>query len=187
MPTALPRGLRRLWPLALVLTALAAAFALPSGARAAEDQSCFGDVKQIKPTADRDTGAQYEFSCRNPITSFAIVSTSQIAGFDVTADVFDSEGQGGELQGTDRFGECEGDLPGYGFRCTGTYSGQGRFVRASFDGVRAPCARDASGHVAMRVSVLVASSAGKIAGPYELGKPKGCPKAKHKKKKAKKG
>jgi hypothetical protein len=175
MHTALSDGSRRLGSLALV--ALALALALPSAARAADDQFCYGGVKPIKPDTERDTGASYEFSCRAAITGFVLMSTSQLASFDVTADVFNSPGEGGALRGDDRFGECEGELPSYGFRCTGTYTGLGRFVRASFDGVESPCARDSAGHVQARYSLVVVNQTGKVAGPYELGKPKGCPKA----------
>jgi hypothetical protein len=188
MHTALPDGSRRLRPVAfaLVAFAFALALALPSASRAADDQFCYGNVKQIKPDAERGTGAAYEFSCRAAITGFALVSTTEIASFDVAADVFASPGEGGAIRGDDRFGECEGDLPGFGFRCSGAYTGIGRFVRASFDGVDSPCARDAAGHVTARYSLVVANKTGKLAGPYELGRPKGCPKAKKAKSKREK-
>jgi hypothetical protein len=60
--------------------------------------------------------------------------------------------------------------------------GIGRFVRGTFDGVDSPCARDATGHVAARDSLIVVNKTGKVAGPYELGKAKHCPKAKKAKK-----
>ena len=191
MHRALPAGSRQVKPLALrvafAFLALTFALALPSAARAADPQFCEGNVKPIKPTAERDTGAAYQFSCRAPITGFALLSTAQMASFDVTADVFDSPDQGGGLRGDDRFGECEGDLPSYGFRCNGTYGALGRVVKATFDGVQSPCVRDASRHVRARYSLVVENSTGKIAGPYELGRTKGCPKPKkHKKHHAKK-
>ena len=186
MHTALPYGSRRWWALALTLCATALALALPSASRAAEAQSCYGSVKQIKPTADRDTGAAYEFSCSSAVTGFALVSTSEIASFDVAADVFDSAATGGAIRGDDRFGECEGELPGFGFHCTGTYTGIGRFVRATFDGSESPCARDAKRHVIARYSLIVANGAGRVSGPYDLGRTQGCPKAKKAKKKHKK-
>lgn len=99
-----------------------------------------------------------------------------------SADVFASPADGGAIRSDDRFGECEGDLPGFGFHCTGTYSGLGRFVRATFDGVKSPCPRDAKGHVTARYSLIVASGASRVSGPYDLGTPKKCPKAKKAKK-----
>jgi hypothetical protein len=182
MHSALPHGSRRWWALALSLCATALALALPAASRAAESQSCYGSVKQIKPTADRDTGAAYEFSCKSSVTGFALVSTSEIASFDVSADVFTSPAEGSTLRGDDRFGECEGDLPGFGFHCAGTYTGIGRFVRATFDGVESPCARDKSRHVIARYSLIVANGAGRVSGPYDLGRTQGCPKPKKAKK-----
>jgi hypothetical protein len=68
-------------------------------------------------------------------------------------------------------------ITGFGFRCSGTYTGIGRFVRATFDGLDSPCAREAAGHVIARYSLVVVNRTGKLAGPYELGKAKHCPKA----------
>src|SRR4051794_8902085 len=172
MHTAIPGGSRRPAPLSLAFVAFASlafapALAAPA-ARAADEQFCHGNVKSIKADAERDTGARYEFSCRTAITGYALMSTTQIASFDVSADVFDSPGEGGGLRGDDRFGECEGDLPSFGFRCTGTYTGIGRFVRATFDGVDSPCARDASGHIKARYSLVAVNKTGKVAGPYDL-------------------
>lgn len=182
MYRVLPDGPRETKPfaftVAFAIVALVFALALPAPASAADPQFCEGKVKQIKPTADRDTGAGYEFSCRAPISGFSLVSASQIASFDVSADVFDPPAQGGGLRGDDRFGECEGDLPSYGFRCNGTYGALGRVVRASFDGVASPCARDASRHVIGHYSLVVVNTTGKIAGPYDLGRTKSCPKPK---------
>jgi hypothetical protein len=179
MYRVLPDGPRETKPLAFTVAfALVFALALPAAARAADPQSCRGKVKQIKPTADRDTGAGYEFSCRAPISGFSLVSTSPIEAFDVSADVFDAPAQGSALRGDDRFGECEGDIPSYGFRCNGTYGAAGRVVRASFDGVASPCARNASRHVIAHYSLIVVNTNGKIAGPYDLGRTKSCPKPK---------
>lgn len=184
MHQALTDGSRRRLPLAFALVAFAFALtlALPSASRAADDQFCYGSVKQIKPDAERDTGAAYEFSCRQAVIGFALLSNSAMASFDVAADVFDSPGEGGAIRGDDRFGECEGDLPSFGFRCTGTYTGIGRFVRATFDGAESPCARDSTGHIAARYTLVVVNKTGKLGGPFELGKAKGCPKAKKAKK-----
>ena len=186
MHTALPYGSRRWWAFALTLCATALALAVPTASRAADAQVCFGDVKPIKPTTERDTGGTYEFSCHSPITGFALVSTSEIASFDVAADVFEAPDAGGAIRGDDRFGECEGDLPSFGFHCNGTYSGNGRWVRATFDGTDSPCARDTAGHVIARYSVVVTSAAGRVSGPYDLGRTHHCPKAKKAKKKHKK-
>lgn len=173
--TSPARGNRWRWPAPVLLATVAAALALPSAAQA-DNQFCYGKVTPIEVSEERDTGAAYEFSCREAIKGFAISTTVPLSAFDVSADVFDAAAAGGALRNDDRFGECEGDLPGIGFTCAGSYSGLGHFVRATFDGMESPCARDASRHVALRTSVIVASTAGKLSGPYDLGRTTGCPK-----------
>jgi hypothetical protein len=174
MSTAHASGSRRL---ALLLPVLAlVALALPGTAGASSTQFCLGTVTPIKATSERDTGANYQFSCHDAITSFALVTSSELSSFDVSADVFDA-GAGGAIRGDDRFGECEGELPGHGFLCTGTYSAQSRVIKASFDTTDNPCARDADGNLLLRASVVVKTADGKLNGPYRLAKAiKGCPK-----------
>ena len=167
----------------VAVLAFAVALALPPASHAANPQFCEGSVTAIKADTERDTGANYQFTCRAPITGFAFVDTAEISGFDVSADVFDSPGQGGNLRGDDRFGECEGDIPSFGFICNGTYGALGRIVKGSFDGSASPCVRDASRHLSARYSIVVVNTGGKVAGPYELGRTKGCPKPAKKAKK----
>jgi hypothetical protein len=188
MSTAHASGSRRF---ALLLPVLALLLlALPSTAGASTTQFCLGTVTPIKATSERDTGASYQFSCHDAITSFALVTSSELSSFDVTADVFDNAAAGGGLRGDDRFGECEGELPGSGFVCNGTYSGQNRVIKMSFDTTDNPCARDAGGNLLLKTAVVVRTFDGKLNGPYRLGKTiKGCPKpakkskSKHKKSK----
>ena len=168
---------RRHLPGPLLLAALAFAVALPSAAQAADTQFCYGKVTPIEVTAERDTGATYEFSCAEAVKGFAISTTRPLSAFDVSADVFAGSAAGGALLGDDRVNECEGDIPGLGFTCAGAYSAQGHVVRATFDGMDSPCARDASRHVALSTSLIVMSPAGKLSGPFDLGRTSGCPKA----------
>jgi hypothetical protein len=175
--------LRRFAP---VVAALAlGVLALPSAASA--EQFCYGNIKPIEATAERDTGVSYEFTCREPVKAFNLTSTVRLSAFDVAADVFDPAAEGGAIRGDDRFGECEGGIPSFGFSCgTGGNLGFGRFTRASFDTESDPCGRDATKHIALKAAIVVASANGKLAGPFMLGKPKGCPapakKSKHKQK-----
>ena len=182
MSTAHVSGSRRL---ASLVGALALALlALPAAARA-DDQSCGGTLKPIAKTADRDTGVTYQFRCALPITGFALVTTTELTGFDVSADVFDSDSAGGGIRGDDRFGDCAGDIPSYGFRCAGTYSGKSRFIRSAFDTTANPCARASDRELKLRASVIVLNKGGKLSGPYQLSRPRGCPRG-HKSGKGKK-
>jgi len=161
--------------------------ALPSAAKA--EQFCYGDIAAIEATPERDTGVTYEFVCREPVKAFAVTTSVKLSAFDVAADVFDPESAGGAIRGDDRFSECEGAIPSYGFTCgTGGNSGFGRPTRATFDTELSPCARDKSNRIALAAWVTVQNvSNGRLSGPFPLGKPKGCAApAKKAKKKAKK-
>lgn len=162
-------ALRAAPALALALTALA----LPAAA-SANDQFCYGKTTQIPATTERDTGSAYEFVCREPVKAFALSTTVPTFSFDASADVFDPPENGGGIRGDDRFGECEGEIPAHGFSCTGTYNGFGRIVRGTFDTKDAACTRDRSGRAAMRTSLTVLNTDGKLS-TYPLGRPQGCP------------
>ena len=173
---------------AMLVAALAlGVLALPSAAKA--EQFRYGDIASIEATPERDTGVTYEFTCREPVKAFSVTTSVRLSAFDVAADVFDPEAQGGAIRGDDRFSECEGAIPSYGFTCgTGGNSGFGRPTRATFDTELSPCARDKSNRVALIAWVTVLNNTnGRLSGPFPLGKPKGCAApAKKPKKKAKK-
>lgn len=167
-PSSRPRA-----GLAVVLAVLAAALALPSAASA--DQFCGGTLKKLPRTEERTTGVGYDFRCNEPATGFFLVSSEELISFDVTADVFGSAGEGGALRPDDRFGTCEGSLPGLGFGCSGTYSALGRTVHGAFDTTGKPCARDkTTRRVLLRASIIALSAKGQLTGPYALSQPK-CP------------
>jgi hypothetical protein len=160
--------------------------ALPSAAKA--EQFCYGDITPVEATPERDTGVAYEFTCREPVRAFSVTTSVKLSAFDVAADVFDPPAAGGAIRGDDRFSECEGAIPSFGFTCgTGGNMGFGRWTRATFDTDLAPCARDRSNHIALAAWVTVQNlTNGRLSGPFALGKPKGCAApAKKAKKKAK--
>ena len=163
-------------PIAVGLGVLALAVALPSVAHAADEQACYGKLTQAR-TAERDTGVGYQWVCTAPVKSFAVATNVPTASFDATSDVFEAKENGGGLSAEDRFGECEGDLPGFGFTCgTGGYGGFGRVTKGAFDTMDDPCARDASRHLLLRASLIVQGAGGKLSGPFDLNKVSGCPK-----------
>jgi hypothetical protein len=162
--------------LALAFAVLAAALALPSAAAA--EQGCFGSLKTMPKTAERDTGVSFEFACREPAKAFTLIATQELISFDASADVFDSVAQGEAIRGDDRFGECAGEIPSFGFVCAGTYSALGRLVRGNFDTTKNPCARDkVSRKQLLHASIVVLGTTGTLSGPYELDKPTGCPRS----------
>ena len=168
------RAASLLGALALALLVLA----LPASA-SADDQSCSGKLKRIAKTADRDTGVMYQLRCAQPIKAFALIASTELVGFDVSADVFDPASAGGGIRADDRLANCSGDLPSSGFNCAGTYSAQNRLIRSAFDTTADPCARTAEGDLKLWASVIVLNDSGSLSGPFLLSKVRGCPRKKH--------
>lgn len=170
---------RRRWPASLpvALVALVTCLTVPSSAAAA-DQLCYGSIKPLEVTEERESGVSYEFACRESIRSFFVVSSQELSAFGVDAEVYDPQSGGGAIRNDDRFAECEGDSPDYGFGCAGIYSGFGRFIRGSFDTTAAACARDPKTNKVLLSALVVAGDArGRLFGPYRLARPKACNKA----------
>ena len=174
MHSALENGSRRLAVAAVAGTLALLALALPAAARA--DQLCYGSLKKnTAATASDDAAVQYEFTCREPTKAFNVTTSMALATFAVAADVFDPPSQGGAIRADDRFGECEGSIPGFGFNCSGFSYGLGRFTRATFSTMDDPCARDDKGRLALSARIVVEGTNNKLDGPFSLGKPSGCP------------
>jgi hypothetical protein len=173
---------RRVASLLGVLALTLLVLALPAMA-SADDQSCSGKIKRIPKTEDRDTGVSYQLRCTQPISAFALAASTELIGWDVTADVFDPASAGGGIRGDDRLADCHGDLPSTGFACAGTYSAANRMIRGAFDTTEDPCARTSDRDLKLWASVFVLNKTGTISGPYVLSKVRGCPRPhKHAKK-----
>ncbi|MBA2516860.1 MAG: hypothetical protein H0V22_06025 [Solirubrobacterales bacterium] len=171
-----PRS-RWLASLPVALIALTAGLTVPSSAAAA-DQFCYGSIKPIEVTEERESGVSYQFACREAVRSFLVVSSQELSAFGVDAEVYDPDSGGGAIRPDDRFGECEGETPGYGFGCSGTYSAFGRVIRGSFDTTDPACSRDPrTNKLTLSSMVIVGDAKGKLSGPYKLARPKDCNKA----------
>ena len=90
----------------------------------------------------------------------------------------------GKLIASDGF-QCEGDIPGEGFGCVGTYT-TNSLVSGTFDvSEREACAEpriDATlVVVAETIDVVTGApkktSTGALGGPFDFGRPRGCPKS----------
>jgi hypothetical protein len=158
----------------LAVVGAALAMALPGSALAASDQFCYGSITMETPTAEQDAPVAYTFACREDAKHMLVQFTSQIAYFDATADVVTPDGT---LSPDDRWADCTGDLPGFSFGCTGTYTGGlGRLTKGTVETFEEPCARDAlTHHLLLRASVVLDGARGDLSGPHDLGFVKGCP------------
>lgn len=166
--------------LALVagLLALAAYAALPGSASAA-NFTCKGHTKLGTATADAENPLDYKFACTARIVGFTLVSDRELDYFEPELEVTDTAGT---VIGSDGFA-CEGDFPGYGINCLGTY-GTNRFVDGtiSLNGQEACAEPRATFQLVVVGETLDAvtnapkkTSTGTMAGPFELGRPRGCP------------
>ena len=159
---------------------MAIGLALPGLASA--DVTCKGHTEKAQDSEDYENAMDYVFACTGRILGYAIVSNREFDVFDTEIEVHDAAGT---IVATDGFA-CEGDIPGFGVNCFGLGSGANNVVRGtvSVSGVKAcaeprtdaklvvvPEAIDANSGVGKK------NSLGALAGPFDLGRPKGCPKS----------
>jgi hypothetical protein len=168
-----------------VLAALAVAALLlnHSAATAPADQNpantlCKGHINKGKPDpADPTSGVvEYTFGCSQAITGYTILPDKQATSYET--EVFGADPKTKEVVANDAF-SCMGDLPGWGINCTGTYTGNWDAVKASFTVDGNVCKEPRVDP--LLVVTYAADNGGKvtqyIAGPFDLGRPRGCPKS----------
>jgi hypothetical protein len=174
--------------LGITLVALAAAIAVAvllnhSAPPSIADQNpnntlCKGHIDKGKADPDDpDSGTvSYTFACSQPITGFSVMPDKAVTAFET--EVFGTDPVTKEVLATDAF-SCNGEQPGWGVNCTGTNVGSWHPITSSFTIDGDVCAEP---RIDALVLVTYASvTAGKatqyIAGPFDLGRPRGCPKS----------
>jgi hypothetical protein len=165
-------------PLLLAVLALAVSAPLAGASANPNNYDCGGHIEAGKPQpGDDSTQVQYVFACGGPITGYQIQPQIGDTGFSTDVSVFDLKGA---PIVTDSF-TCNGDFPGWGFNCVGKYTGDqyGKITGTfSIDGKLCDEPR-----VDPLVTVVYATADAKgvvtqaISGPYDLGRPRGCPKS----------
>jgi hypothetical protein len=165
-------------PLLLAVLALAVSAPLAGASANPNNYDCGGHIEAGKPQpGDDSTQVQYVFACGGPITGYQIQPQISDTGFSTDVSVFDQQNN---PVTTDSF-TCNGGFPGWGFNCIGKYTGTtyanivGTF---SIDGKLCDEPR-----VDPLLTVVYATADSKgvvtqaISGPYDLGRPRGCPKS----------
>jgi hypothetical protein len=151
------------------------------GAASASVVECSGHVSAGKPSADFENPIDYKFACAGRIVSYMILTGREIDAFDTEIEVHNAAGA---IVPSDGFA-CEGDFPGFGFGCLGTYGANG-VVNGTYSlSSQKPCAepRDDPKLVVVTESLdpntgaPLKNSNGSMAGPFDLGRPRGCPKS----------
>lgn len=169
--------------LALLVAGVSLVLLLGSSQPAVADQNpnntdCRGHIE--KGTADPDdpssTQVKYVFACSGPITGYQIQPDHQVQGMET--EVFAKDRTTGDVVASDLF-SCQGDIPGLGVNCTGTYGGDYRIVEGQFSISEKLCAEPRVDPLLTVTYAVVVS--GKltqyIAGPFDLGRPWACPKS----------
>jgi hypothetical protein len=179
------RGKRLLVALAALLIAGASLLLLLSGGTrvAIADQNpnntdCRGHVEKGEPSPDDPSATQvkYVFACSGPITGYQI--QPQIPAQSIDTEVFALDSATKQVVPTDSF-SCQGIIPSYGINCTGVYQGKYEIVSGQFSIDPKLCAEPRVDPLltvvyATRTATGVTQS---IAGPFDLGRPRGCPKS----------
>jgi hypothetical protein len=139
---------------------------------------CKGHTTKGKPDPDDPTSGvvEYAFACSQPITGYSILPDQQATAYET--EVFGTDPKTKEVIPTDAF-SCNGDLPGWGVNCTGTTTGNWDTLTGTFtiDGDVCKEPRIDPLVVVTFASVTSGKATQYIAGPFDLGRPRGCPKS----------
>ena len=171
--------------LAAVLVAGASLLLLIGGGKPASadnnanNNDCRGHVEKGEPSPDDPTATQvkYVFACAGPITGYQI--QPQIPAQSIDTEVFALDATTKQVVPTDSF-SCQGIIPSYGINCVGTYGGNYEVVSGQFSIDPKLCAEP---RVDPLLTVVYATKSASgavtqaIAGPFDLGRPRGCPKS----------
>lgn len=151
------------------------------GAASAATLTCKGHTSVGTPSDDFDNPLDYRFACTERIVGFMIIGDREMSGFDTELEVHNPAGV---LVPSDGFA-CEGDIPGTGVGCIGTYT-TNNVVAGTVDiADRQACVEPRQDLKLVVVAESIDSvtglpkktSTGALGGPFDLGRPQGCPKS----------
>jgi hypothetical protein len=177
--------------LALLMSPMVVMLATPAYSQAEESNpnnyQCAGHVTAGKPEAG-STEAQvaYTISCSGPISGYELQTQAPITGFE-SAPLVTNEA--GLPVTTDSF-SCDGEIPGYAVNCVGSTTQGYETIAGQFALGRKLCAEP---RIEPKLTVTYAYLNEKkaitqaISGPFDLGRPRGCPVVAHRSRAAGKG
>lgn len=148
------------------------------GAASAATLTCKGHTSVGTPSEDFENPLGYRFACTGRIVGFMLLGDREISGFDTELEVHDPAGV---LVPSDGFA-CEGDIPGTGVGCMGTY-GTNNVIAGTVDIADRQACVEPRQHLQLVVvaetidavtGVPKKTSTGALGGPFDLGRPQGC-------------
>lgn len=151
------------------------------GAASAATFGCSGHINPGTPSEDYENPITYKFACAGRIVGYMLVTDREIDAFETEITVHDPAGA---LIQADGFA-CEGDFPGFGVGCMGTYGANGVVTGTISLSERKPCEEPrvdpklvvVAESLDVNTGQPLKSSNGSMAGPFDLGRPRGCPKS----------
>ena len=173
-----------------VLALAAGCLAIPAAAQAdfRDNTVCRGHIKAgpKDETGLNENPVAYKFGCSQPLTGYAIFTEKEIDAFET--EVFVKDAQDAVIP-TDAF-SCNGDQPGFGINCVGAYNTPWSMVESTFnlsssklcDEPRiqptlfvtyATYAKNADGSAKLDKNGAPTVTTA-LAGPFNLGRPRGC-------------
>jgi hypothetical protein len=158
--------------LASVLIIAAMSFA-PATASATPPNLCSGHIAKGTAAEPGDNRVDFVLACARPLNGFSLISSNELESFDTDLQVFD---RAGTLIPNEAFA-CEGDQPGFGVNCNGTYNGDYHVVKGSFLAANPVCdePRTNARLIVSYATVVKGAAVNSLSGPFELGRPQGCP------------
>ncbi len=167
----------RLRPLLVAVTfLLALSFTAPAMAEDTENpnnMSCAGSIKKgTQDPADPETGViEYTVGCSGKISGYTLLSTNAINAYET--EIFGVDFAERKIVATDFF-SCNGDSPGFAINCIGSTSWNWRLMTGKFEIDGDVCAEPRTDVLMMATAIVSGKQA--ITGPFDLGRPRGCPK-----------
>ena len=137
---------------------------------------CKGSVSAGDPNKDDPTltSVKYRVACAMPVTGYALFLDGHPIQ-SLETEVFGTDPATKAVVATDAF-SCNGTIPGYGINCVGTYGGHWSVLEGQFTIDGRLCDEPRLNPVLTVATATVA--AGKpvqaLAGPFDLGRPRGC-------------
>ena len=148
--------------------------------RAADYRSnttCTGHTEKGDPDPGDPTtyGVKYVFKCSDTITGYSLITDKEVQGMETEVQVLSADKN---VVGNNAF-NCQGELPGFGLNCVGQYDARNRSVNGQFY-IGAPLCKERRLDPILVVSTAGVDSKGAatqdMSGPFDLGRPRGCPK-----------
>ncbi len=170
----------RLWLLALV-GCMALALALPAVGRAEESNAnnlaCLGTIAKGEAEEGILNPVAYRFYCDGPITGYQLqsqVPVEAIGGSPLVTTLEAGVKAGPALK--DTF-SCGGEIPGYAANCVGGAKAGYELISGQFGVEKTTCAEPRVDPLLTVTYAYVEKGVvtQAIAGPFDLGRPQGCP------------